>query len=79
MVWRLLEFRHDMLKFDSGRKYVQNMFFTGRRMRADAEKCTWSMPQICQQKDRNKAKKIENYREERKKVRSGMSEKAIEE
>ena len=30
-------------------------------------------------KDRNQAKKIENYREERKKVRSGMSEKAIEE
>lgn len=47
MVWRLLEFGHDMLKFDSDRKYVQNMLVTGRRMRADAEKCTWSMPQIC--------------------------------
>lgn len=30
-------------------------------------------------KKRNQAKKIENYREERKKVRSGMSGKAIEE
>ena len=50
MVWRLLEFGHDMLKFDSGRKYVQNMLVTGRRMRADAEKCTWSMHQVCLQK-----------------------------
>ena len=33
MVWRLLEVRHDMLKFNSGRKYVQNMLFTERRMR----------------------------------------------
>lgn len=66
-------------KFDSGRKYVQNMLFTERRMRADAEKCTWSMHQVCLQKDRNQPKKIDNHREERKKVRSGMSQKAIEE
>ena len=80
MVQRLLEFRYDILKFDSGRKYVQNMLFTGRRMRADAEKCTWSMPQFCQQKkDRNQAKKLDKCREERKKVRSGMSQKAVEE
>lgn len=30
-------------------------------------------------KDRNQAKKIDNHREEKKKVRSGMSQKAIEE
>ena len=33
---------------------------------------------VCK-KDRNQAKKIDNHREEKKKVRSGMSQKAIEE